>query len=159
MATELNTNLKRLDLTATSFEANGKIYHLEKTMSIERYAFFQRLELELSYNLSFKQMFDSLAEVYELLNAGKLADASVRVYNTMRGFAVLEEKEPYVLKYCALFINETGEDRRVITEDMITAKIEDWQKEGLAIQDFLALALHSIPGYISAYTKATQTTL
>jgi len=160
MATELNTknNLKRLDLTGglSSFMANGKKYFIESTMSIERYTKFQQLELELSFNLSFKQLFDTLNTVYDLLNKGKLADASVHVYNAMRGFANLEEKEPFVLKYCALFINEENEDRRIITDDMITKKIEDWQEEGYAIQDFLALALYSIPDYIKSYQKHIQ---
>lgn len=163
MANELNqkTNLKKLDLQGgiSSFEANGKTYHIESTMSIERYTLFQQYELELSYNLSFKQLFETFKKVYELLNQSKPADASVLIYNTMQGFAKLEQKEPYVMKYCALFINEEAEDRRVITEDMITAKINDWQKEGIAFESFLQLAIFSIPSFIENWKAAHPDTL
>jgi hypothetical protein len=148
--------LKRLDLSKPSFQAGGKTYHIESTMSIERYSLFQQFELELGYNLSFKQMFDSLTDIYELLNKQKFADAAVLTYNTMKGFTKLEEKEPYVLRYCALFMNTDDEDRRMISEDQITQKIQDWQEEGYAIQDFLAFALNSIPSFIESYRSATQ---
>jgi hypothetical protein len=152
---------KKIELSSgvTSFQANGKTYHIEGSMSIERYIVYQQLELEAGYSTSFKELFNALSTSYDLLNSGKLADASVHIYNAMKGVASLEEREPYILKYCALFINETNEDRKVINEDMITEKIKDWKEEGLDIQSFFALASSIIIGFQTALKSVLQNTL
>lgn len=151
--------LKKIDPSLGFFQANGKTYKIEKSLSIERYSFYQRFEIELGYGSSFQDLYGAMSNAYNLLNQGKMADASVALYNAMRGFAELEKKEPHVLKYCALFINTDDEDRRVITDDMISAKIKDWQEEGLEVASFFQLALNSIPGFIEAYRSSSQATL
>lgn len=153
------TELKRINFTTGQFEANGKKYTIEKLISIERYTKFQQFEIEAAFSATFKNLFDTLNNTYELLNKGKLADASVNVYNAMKGVHEISNKEPYVLKYCALFINEENEDRRVITDEMISQKIADWQEEGLPVQDFFTLATNSIPHYIESYMSNFQSSL
>lgn len=150
---------KKLDLTQPSFEANGKKYLIESTLSIERYAMYQDIEIESGFGMSFKDLFNNQKKAYELLNQGKMADAAVLLYNNMQGFAKLEQKEPFILKYCALFINEEHEDRTIISEDMITNKIQDWRKEGYEIQPFFTLAMSSIVGYTEALKNNTLNTL
>jgi hypothetical protein len=146
-------NLKNIDFTKSTFEANGHRYTIEETMSIERYALYQRFEIEAGYGTSFKELFAALAEAYKLLNGQKFADAAVMIYNSMKGMSELDRKEPYVLRYCALVCNRDGEDRRTITEEQISEKIKDWQEEGIAVSDFFSLALRSIPGFISTWRK------
>lgn len=150
------SELKTIDLNQPSFEANGKTYTIEGGLSIERYAEFQILEKELAYGLTVKGMFDKINDGYQLLNQQRFADAAVLMNNLMRGVSKMEEREPVILKICALFCNTEGEDRTVINDDMITAKIGDWKKEGIDFKCFFQLASSSVSGLLEIYRSVTQ---
>lgn len=150
------TQLKRIDLQKGIFEANGKTYHIEASLTIERYCEFQILEKELAFNLSFKGMFDSLNALWTEVNKMQFGDAAVRINNLLRGMARLEEREPVFLKICALYINTEDEDRSVINQDVITQKIQDWKAEGYDMQDFFMVASNSVSGFIDAYQRITR---
>lgn len=147
--------LKRLDLTKTSFEANGITYHIETALSIERFCEYQILEKEAGMGLSFKKLFEGLKDLWELMNNIQFAEAAVKLDNMMRGIAKLEEREPTLLKICALFINAEGEDKTKINGDMITKKINDWKTE-YDVKDFFTLALNTVDGFLEIYANATQ---
>lgn len=149
--------LKRIDLNKGVFEANGHQYHIEGALSIERYAEFQILEKEMGYGMTFKGIYDKLEKIYTQLNKLKFADAAVELNNIMRGVAKLEEREPVVLKICALFINRADEDRTTINQDVITQKIADWKAEGVDMRDFFLVASNSVNGYLEIYKTVTHT--
>jgi hypothetical protein len=148
--------LKKIDFQQGWFMANGKKYIIESGFSIERYAFYQKYQIELGYNCTFDKMFQEWERVVMLANKLQFSDIVIIAYNMSRAIAKLDEKEPAVLKLCALFVNEENEDRRTITEDMITAKIRDWQEEGIDVGDFFTLASNTITGFITAYKKVSQ---
>lgn len=148
--------LKKIDLQNGVFPANGKTYYIESSLTIERYVEFQILEKELGFGVTFKGMFDGLNELWTYINKMQFADAAVKLNNMLRGMAKLEEKEPAVLKICALYINEANEDRSVITQDMITHKIQDWKAEGYDMADFFQVAFTLVPGFIDAYQRVTR---
>lgn len=148
--------LKRIDMDAGSFTANGKTYFIEGALTIERYAEFQILEKELAYGLSVKGLYDELKKVIKLLDKLRFVDCGVALTNIVRGIAKVEEREPIVLKICALYLNEKDEDRTVINEDMITQKIADWKKEGIDIRDFFTLAFGSVSGFHAIYKNVAQ---
>lgn len=147
--------LKRLDLSKQSFVANGTTYYIESGLSIERYCEYQILEKEAAFSMSFKKIFENLKEVHRLMNEVKFVEAAVKLDNLMRGVAKLEEREPTLLKMCALFINTEDEDRTTINNDMIVKKIEDWKKE-YDIRDFFQLALNTVDGFLEIYANATR---
>lgn len=151
--------LKTIDLKSKEFEANGVMYFIESTLSIERYRKFEEIEIELGYGRSFNEIFDNVRMAMEDINNQKQGEAYVKLYNLINGVQQFEMKRPHVFRYCALFINATDEDRAIITEDMITKKIDDWQKEGLDYQPFFSFALSSLPGFKERYKNLTQTTL
>lgn len=138
------TKLKRLDLNQQEFIANGKKYRIENGFSIERYCEYQALEKELAYGLTFKGIFDALNEIFQRFNKGDFAMGVIKTYDLMQGVKRVGEREPVMLKMCALFINREDEDRATITEDMIAEKIEDWKAEGYDITDFFTLALNTM---------------
>lgn len=146
----------RIDFEKGSFQANGKIYTIEGGLTIERYAEFQILEKELAYGLTVKGLYDKLRDIYKLLNKQQFADAAVYTHNLTTGVAKLEEREPVVLKICALFCNYENEDRREVSDDLITAKIQDWKTEGLDMRDFFQLALDSVNGFLGIYREVAQ---
>lgn len=149
----MSKELKRIDLNAGYFEANGKKYFIEGAMSIERYAEFQLYEKELAYGMTVKGIFDRLQKVYQLLNKMKFADSAVIIYDVIKGLAKLEDREPTVLKICALVINEENEDRKEFSTDMINRKISDWKAEGIDMQDFFLVASVSVNGLQELYRK------
>lgn len=147
--------LKRLDLSKQSFEANGTTYYIESGLSIERFCEYQILEKEAGFGLSFKKIFDNLKDLHKLMNEVKFVEAAVKLDNLMRGVAKLEEREPTLLKMCALFINTEDEDRTTINNDMIVKKIEDWKQE-YDVRDFFRLALNTVDGFLEIYANATR---
>lgn len=150
--------LKRIDFTKPSFIANGKEYFIENGFSIERYCEYQVLEKELGYGNTFKGLYDKLHALYNLMNNVKFVEASVALNNILQGITKIEEREPTMLKLCALFINTKDEDRTIITADMVAEKINDWKKEGYEMKDFFTLALNTMDGFIETYKRLTQTT-
>lgn len=145
--------LKKLDPTKTEFEANGKIYKIETSLSIERFCEFQILEKEFAYSMDFKKMFNELLELREMMNKLKFVDSAVKLENIVKGIVKIEQKEPTALKICALFINTEDEDRSIITEDMISNKIRDWKIEGYEVQGFFMLALNTVNGFTDIYNE------
>lgn len=151
-----NTALKRIDISKGRFVANKKTYIIETGFSIERYAMYQKLQIETGFGVTFEDMFKNWETVVTLANNLKFSDIVILSYNMGKGMMKLEEKEPLVLKMCALFINEEKEDRRTINDDMISQKIHDWKEEGYDVRDFFTLALNTINGYIDSWKKLTQ---
>lgn len=148
--------LKRIDLERGYFEANGKKYFIEGAMSIERYAEFQIFEKELAYGLTVKAIFEKLGELWKLINKLKFGEAAVQLNDLIRGVSKIEEREPVVLKICALVINEENEDRGEFSQDMINRKITDWKAEGMDMRDFFLVASGSVNGLQEIYKKVTR---
>lgn len=147
--------LKKLNPEARSFDANGKTYYIESSLSIARFHQYQIYEKEAGFSLTFKTLVDELKAVYELLNTMKVADASVRINNVLVGTARLQEKESVLLKICALFMNLEDEDRGEINDDMISAKIEDWKNE-YEVEGFFSRALNTVNGFFKHYAEMHQ---
>lgn len=148
--------LKRIDLETGVFEANGTRYFIEGGLTIERYAESQILEKEMGYGITFKAFFEKMQSAYNLLNKQKPADAAVLLNDLIRGMGKINEREPIVLKICALYINAEDEDRSAFTQDMITKKINDWKAEKMDMRDFFHVASSSINGYIEIYQTVSR---
>lgn len=147
--------LKRLDLTKPRFKANGVHYNIEGGLSIERFCMYQILEKEAGFGVSFKSVFTNLQKLHSLMNNVKFVEAAILLDNMMRGVAKLEEKQPTLLKMCALFINADDEDRSTISEDMIAKKINDWKAE-YDVRDFFQVALNTMDGFLEIYNNVSQ---
>ena len=143
--------LKTLDLTKPSFEANGKTYFVEAELSIQRSVYAEQCKIEIETSLAPGKQLKDWQKVYELANQTKFADIVVLAYNNLKGFKDFYEKKPPVLKLCACYLNTENEDRRVIDENLVNAKIDDWAEEGYTMQGFFALALTLIKNDIEHY--------
>ena len=149
--------IKRLPLDVKEFEANGRKYHVSKMLSVERWRQYEDLQPLIGFGRSFQDIFDSVKKAYEALQAPKIADASVILHNILTGIKEkLDGRHDPALQICALFINAEGEDEKVYDEEVMKSKIEDWQKEGYAIQDFFSLAWNLVPGFIDIYKDDLQ---
>jgi len=154
---EKNTGaLKELDLTQKKFTANGKTYHIRKSMSFDRYRMYEKLQIEVGYGANFKQIYDNVKAAYDLVNKSEFANTAVKLHNILAGIKTIESRQIPALRICALFINADGEDEKVITEEMIDEKIADWEAEGYDIFPFFQLAINSIPDFSLAYKVLSQ---
>lgn len=134
--------LKHIDLNKPSFEANGKTYYIETSdLSIERWAKYEELVLEMQYGVNQVEMFNQFAEITKLANNLQFADIAILAHNMQNGMLTVMERQPVALKICAIFINEEDEDRGAINDAVITQKITDWSEEGYSIGPFFQLAL------------------
>jgi hypothetical protein len=147
---------KRIDFEAGTFQANGKTYTIEGALSIERYAEFQILEKEMAYGYTVESLFKKFKELWDNSNKLKFAENAVLLHDLMKGVTRLGEREPVVLKICALFINTDDEDRGTISRDRITAKIKDWKAENMDIRDFFQLASSTVNGFLKIYDQITR---
>lgn len=140
--------LKEANIENNSFTANGKVYFLESKLSIERFIAYQKLEIELAYPGGFAGVLRSLKKGIEHLNKMDLVNAAVELSNTMDVVRKSDkDKRVAAVDICSLFLNTKDEDRRVITDEMLLIKQEDFEKEGIPIDFFLRLASELIAGY------------
>lgn len=149
--------VKEVNIEQGEFEANGKKYRVQSSLSIARYAKFEEIEIEVGYGRSFASVFDIIQAAMDDINKQKQGEAYVKLYNLIYGIKVKERKDPFIYRYCALFINAEGEDEAIITDDMISQKIDDWTKEGLDYAPFFDFVISSLPGFKERYLKLIQT--
>lgn len=151
---------KRIDMTKTSFMANGKEYFITSHLSVSRFCEFQILEKEVAFSMTFDNVFKEINEACELFDGSKsfgdFAQARIKLDNLRRGIAKLEDKEPSALKLCTLFINAKDEDPSFWNNDLMTQKIEDWKIEGIDVSDFFQLALNTLNGFTDIYQKISD---
>jgi hypothetical protein len=155
---------KSIPEDATEFEANGRRYRVSRSISFDRYEAYEMLQVEIGMARTFEQFTAQVQEAYDLCNAvatGKpvFADLAVLLRDMRIGTTLIGERQtPAILKLCALFINREGEDVRVVDDQVIEDKINDWRQEGLDMRFFFALALRSIPGFSAALRAASRDT-
>lgn len=147
-------------LELQKFEANGKTYFLEPHISLDRYKASLKLELEISYQTTFKKHYQSLEALYENLNKMQLVDASVKLRDTLESLRRLDDVKDHhpVLKYCALVLNTENEDRNAVDEKVIEEKIADWKAAGIPMNSFFAVVLRSVNGLLPIYRENTRDT-
>lgn len=148
--------LKELDLSQKKFLANGKTYHIRKSMSFKRFREYEKLQIEVGYGSNFIQIYENVKQAYELVNKSAFADTAVKLYNILSGIKNIESRQMPALKICALFINAEDEDENTINDEMIDEKIADWEAEGYDIFPFFQLAVNSIPDFSIAYKVVSQ---
>jgi hypothetical protein len=148
--------LKKINFDDPQFIANGTHYQVQGFLSIERYCEFQILEKELGYGLTFNEMYKHLDTAEKLLNKTNFVGAAVHINNIKQGILKVQEREPVILKICALFINADDEDIKTINGDMVDKKIKDWKTEGMDMNSFFLVAVNSVNGFLGAYQNITR---
>lgn len=148
--------LKNIDFNEGKFEANGETYFLETKLTIGRYVEYVILEDEMKKGVSTKEYFENLGKYKKLLDQLRFSDLAVMNDKAIHTTRQLSNREPTVLKICSLFINTEKEDRTTWGNDMVVKKLADWKKAGIDMQDFFAVALILLPGFIENYNNFTH---
>ena len=149
--------VKRLNMEAKTFMANGNKYHYGMQLSIERFVEYEKMNLWAGFGMEFDKILGEIKTAYGLLNKSKPADAAVILKNLDDGVTRnVDSRTHPMLNLCALYINREGENEKVVDLKLMDEKIEDWRKEGYAISDFFQLAFNFINGFIPIYNESIQ---
>ena len=138
------TTVKLINWEQKEFEANGKKYTIYGRMSIARAVYAEVAKMEMGAGQTFGKTFETLSQVYELLNTGEVADAAVKIYNSLRAFDTFVERPLPVLRISACYLNTEGEDLTTMSDELAAKKVEDWAAEGYALESFFLFAMATI---------------
>lgn len=162
--TELKTILNEDGTPVRTFQANGvtyKVRTLSEGIGVKRYSLFRKAQAILGMGATFENLVNNLAQAEKFYNSiatknPQLLDLGIILNNMKRGI-VESSKERYDFAFwlCTLFIVREGEDLTQWVEADQEEKIKDWNAEGINEQDFLALALSTLTGFISTYKRFT----
>lgn len=145
----VNENIKQAHVTALkevdiepgkSFTANGRKYSVNESFAIGRFHQVVLMEEELMLLGSRSSCHEEMKKAMDLINNHKLGEAYVVLFNKIESDNKSEQLIPYLLRLCTAYINYEGEDVGVLTDELISEKIEDWSKEGLDVRPFFAFA-------------------
>jgi hypothetical protein len=142
------SEIKKLPLGAKQFEANGNTYHVHTDLTIERYRWLDKLQVAVAFGGDYENIFSRANRAYDLLNAGKMADAAVALNGLLesanRG---ISDDEPTVLQIGTLFLSKNEEPPTAWSEAWASSVINDIATEGYSMSDFFNLALECQRAY------------
>lgn len=156
------SELKRLDFTKDGFETKNHKYKFVHALSFERFTQMEKCQAELMFGMDYKKIFDEVKRAFEFLNGNNIkpADCAIVLHNIMTGIAKnIDNKTHPALMLCSLFIKREDEDLSVFDEILAKEKIEDWSKDGYAIQDFFQLATNLATDFIPVYKEVSESFL
>ena len=154
--------IKRIDFKKPYIECiNGKDeprkYYIHDTLSVARFEIFEDVHMMLAKGRDYGAVFNSQKKVHELLNQSKVADAAIENYNSMMLVKEkLEKRFHPALRLVALFANLEGEDMTKYDEVQQNKKIDDWVREGFAMNDFFTLAFSFANDILESYNETFQ---
>lgn len=146
---EKPNELKQLDFNATEFMACGKKYFVKQSLSVERFRWFEKYQIDFGFGRSYKSIADALKKSVELGNKGKGIEAWNVILNLITAIGQsLEKRTNNAMMICALFIVTEDEDMTKWDEQTQIEKIQNWNDEGYDVNSFFQLAANLVTGFI-----------
>lgn len=142
--------LKKLDFEQTEFMANGTKYFIKQSLSVERFRWFEKYQVDFGFGRGYKSIAESLKKSIDLGNKGKGIEAWNIILNLTRAIGEgLEKRTNNAMMICALFIVAENEDLTKWDEQEQIKKINDWNDEGYDVNSFFQLAANLVSGFIN----------
>jgi len=148
-----------MDITKEIFTAGGNKYYVTKSLSVERYKAYLKMQLQVGYDVGFSGVIESLQKIYRLCNEQKFADIAVLCHNMLKSIEDMDKREHPILILCALFINRDGEDTAIVDDALIQAKIDDWKEANIPMDFFLGYAKVLVTDYQRVYEEMSESSL
>lgn len=146
------------------FEANGnkyKILNSDSIMSPKKYALFTKMTAAFGFNMGFEGLLKHFDDQDRLILDISPQDSLTKRAALFQNKAIkerviesIESRYDSILAFCTLFIVREGEDTTEYDEDLANEKMEDWQKEGIAMSNFFFVSASITPAFIEAWQKA-----
>lgn len=142
---------------ARSFQANGRTYHKADSISAKRYGWMERENVKLAYGRNPGELFQGYKTAFELLNKMKFAEASVSLFDQMKGIGdIADGREHPAIRITMLFWNYEGEQVGSMSEELMQEKVNDVMEAGIDVGFFFAQAVSNAPGLLAAYREHSQ---
>ena len=143
--------LRKIDfIKEKNFECGGRKFHIDESLSFDRYKELQKIGIEFGFVATFEDIFKNLTKAIEAYNKHDYFNMSIVIYKIQEGIKNLEDKDDPALRICALFINEEDEDISAYNEALMKSKIDCWGGE-LSIDPFFYLAASLVPYWTNVY--------
>ena len=140
----------------STFEANGKNYKVLESFPIGRYSIIEEAEEEALMFGNKKRGHEVMLAAMKKINEYNPGEAYTLLYNKIDIDQRSVKTAPYLLKICACYIVQEGEDLKYLSDDLIKEKIHDWSEAALDIRPFLVLSLRASKELIESYRKPIQ---
>lgn len=129
-----NQQVRTLDPTCRSFDANGRKYIVHDMLTVDGYRRMEELRLEMETGNSAGDLTKMLAKTAGFLQKGNTYDASITVYNALNVAERMKDNRPPAwLLTLTLFVRPEGSDLSAWDESVAESSIQDWEKEGFGI--------------------------
>jgi|GEM_PF-3601949 len=150
---------KEIDIPSGVIAANGKRFHVTYSLSTTRYVEYLKQLPKLTFNTTFRGMYDTLSKIYMAASSGndmigaiqQARELSINQLNAIKRFD--DAEIPDVISFCALFLNEAGEDISKFDQAMHDEKVSTLHQEGYDVSGFFQLQVNLIDGFSSAFLK------
>ena len=90
--------LKELNFSENAFVANGTQYFVNSSLSVERFRWFEKYQVNFGFAKDFKSIYAALKKSIELANKGKGVEAWNQVFNLYEQVGKIVDEE-YVYKH------------------------------------------------------------
>jgi hypothetical protein len=150
---------KRIDIPSGVIPAGGDTFYIQYTLSTTRFVEYLKRLPRLTFGVTFKQMYNSLADIHRMLSNGNdllgaIAGGREKSINQMSAIKRFDEHEILdVIDLVALFVNRPGEAIDKFDEPSHHEKCLILQNEGYDHQDFFLLLTKLIDGLQEASLK------
>ncbi len=152
--------VKHIDFSQKSFEANGNKYSWSGSLSLARWMEFEKLQPRLGFGKDFETILKNINLSIDMANKGKGIEAWNVIINIKNSISdKLENRLDTALHIAALFINRQDEDTTKVDAALFGEKIKDWTLEGFDAMDFFSLAANLVSGFVEALQATSQNTL
>lgn len=153
---------KRIDfklpyLECTNGEGEARKYYIHDTLSVARFEVFEDVHMLLAKGRDYAAVFASQKKVHDFLDSAHWLLAGIENYNSMMLVKEKIEKRFHpAMRLVALFANLEGEDMTKYDEVAQNKKIDDWVREGFAMNDFFTLAFSFANDILESYNETFQ---
>lgn len=156
--------VKRLDMSQGYFDANGKRYYINLNLSVSRYKSYEPITLQAAFNRDLNGILNSMTKIINSLSGQDgygmnllkaqtdSLNEAINLRSSILNFFEQSNQHPSLL-ICSLVCNVSGEDERKWSMALANEKIQDWEEEGIAMEDFFLLALNLVPTLKSIYQE------
>ncbi|MCC3159678.1 hypothetical protein LJ737_20725 [Hymenobacter sp. 15J16-1T3B] len=147
---------------AREFTANGNTYRLNELLTLRRHQEFQKLQVYLMAGTDYRLWHAQIGKAYMCLNQreSKIVDAGIILDNLLTAIPQQLDGAGRNLhaELCALFFNRDGEDASQYNEELMHAKVADWEAAGIPAPFFARRAYDLVLSYLAACTPGTPAT-
>jgi len=142
-------------LDANSFEAGGIVYTATASLSTERYKVFQKRQVELGFNGTFREICKVHDEMWADHNANRPAAACQKLGNLRDGITYAGHGRIHGMEVCELFFNAPDENPIIYDKNVMEAKRAAWGAAGITVDFFFLQAALRVSGFYERFTQSS----